>query len=212
VRQPNTFSLTGNSTATGGYIVQTNVNIGQARASGIDLQTTYRLDLGGLGNLRFNLNGSYLLKLETTPIPGEHTYDCSGLFGSTCQTVNPKWRHILSATWGFPFPLDVGANWRFISKVSYEGNTSDPTLNAAGQSVFGAYNDFNARMPNMSYLDLFASYEVYKGVQLRGGINNVLDKDPPLATYEITAGGAANAYSTYDQLGRQLYLAVTAKF
>ncbi len=212
VRQPNTFSLTGNSTTTGGFIIQTNVNIGQARASGIDVQTAYRLNLGGLGNLRFNLNGSYLLKLDTTPLPGEHTYDCSGLFGSTCQTVNPKWRHILSATWGFPFNLDVGANWRFISKVSYEGNSNDPTLNAAGQSVFGAYNEFDARLPNMNYLDLFASFEVYKGVQLRGGINNILDKDPPLATFEITSGGAANTYSTYDSLGRQLYLAVTAKF
>jgi iron complex outermembrane receptor protein len=213
VRQPNTFSLTGNAIATGGYIVQTNVNIGAAEAEGIDLQAAYKMDLpAGFGGLRFSMNGSYLIKNNTTPLPGAHTYNCAGLFGSTCQTVNPKWRHIMSATWATPWNVDAGLNWRFIGKVGYDGNDPDPTLNASGQNIFGAYNDFDKQLPNISYIDVFASYEVYKGIQIRGGINNVLDKDPPLATFEITSGGAANTYSTYDSLGRQLYLAVTAKF
>jgi len=45
VRQPNTGSLTGNALATGGYIKQTDVNIGAALVSGIDLQATYKLNL-----------------------------------------------------------------------------------------------------------------------------------------------------------------------
>ena len=213
VRQPNTFSLTGNSVATGGFIVQTNVNIGAAEAEGIDLQTAYHMDLpAGFGGLRINMNGSYLIKSNTTPLPGAHTYNCAGLFGSTCQTVNPRWRHILSLTWASPWNVDLGANWRFIGKVGYEGNDLDPTLNAAGQSVFAAYNDFDKQLPNFSYIDLFGSWNAYKGIQVRAGINNVLDKDPPLATFEITSGGAANTYSTYESLGRQLYVAVTAKF
>jgi iron complex outermembrane recepter protein len=213
VRQPNTFSLTGNAPSTGGYIVQTDVNLGQAEVEGIDLQTAYKYTLPeGWGTMRFNLNGSLLIKQDTTPYPGAHTYNCSGLFGSTCQTVSPRWRHILSTTWQTPWNADFGFNWRFIGKVGYEGNDPDPTLHAAGQSIFGAYNQFDAHLPNFSYIDIFATYNVYKGIQIRGGINNLLDKDPPLATFEITAGGAANTYSTYDQLGRQMYLAVTAKF
>ena len=89
VRQPNTFSLTGNAVATGGYIVQTNINVGANEISGIDLQTNYRLTLPGrLGKLAFALNGAYLLKSATTPLPGAHTYDCAGLFGSTCQPAH----------------------------------------------------------------------------------------------------------------------------
>lgn len=57
-----------------------------------------------------------------------------------------------------------------------------------------------------------ASWKPYKDIQIRGGINNVLDKDPPIMTSEITAGGAANTYETYDTLGRQLFVGVTAKF
>ena len=104
-------------------------------------------------------------------------------------------------------------NWRFIGKVGYDGNDPDPTLHAAEEAIFGAYNDFDKKLPNMSYIDLFAVWNTpFKGLTVRGGINNILDKDPPLATFEITSGGAANTYSTYDSLGRQLYLAFTAKF
>jgi outer membrane receptor protein involved in Fe transport len=49
-------------------------------------------------------------------------------------------------------------------------------------------------------------------VQLRAGVNNLFDKNPPIVTSEITAGGQANTYETYDTLGRQLYAAFTAKF
>ena len=67
---------------------------------------------------------------------------------------------------------------------------------------------------NGSYLlkDTITAYRgahtyVWKGVQIRGGINNLLDKDPPVVTSEIVSGGAANTYATYDLMGRQMYLA-----
>jgi iron complex outermembrane recepter protein len=212
VRQPNTFSLTGNAIATGGYINQVNVNIGAAEIAGIDLQTNYRLDLpASLGAVRFSLNGSYLLRSLTTPYIGAHTYDCAGLFGSTCQTVNPRWRHILTTTWSSPWNFDAGFNWRFIGKVGLDNNDPDPTLFEAVPQ-WQAYNTQAKQFPNMSYIDLFAEWHVLKQLDIRAGVNNVLDKDPPLASFEITAGGAANTYSTYDQLGRQLYIAFTAKF
>jgi iron complex outermembrane recepter protein len=59
---------------------------------------------------------------------------------------------------------------------------------------------------------LAATWHAYKGIEIRAGINNVLDKDPPLVTSEITSGGANNTYETYDTLGRQLFVAFTAKF
>ena len=211
IRNPNTFSLTGATIAGGGYIVQTDINVAAAEEAGIDLQLSYRLNLpAALGAVRFNLNGVYLQRNLTTPYAGAHTYDCAGLFGSTCQTVNPRWRHILNATWSTPWSVDLGANWRFIGKVGLDNNDLDETLHFAS---LGAYDTFDAHMPNISYLDLYAVWHTpLKGLEVRAGMNNVLDKDPPLATFEITAGGAANTYSTYDQLGRQMYIAFTAKF
>ena len=163
----------------------------------------------------FALNGAYLLETTTTPLPGAHTYDCAGLYGSTCQTVNPRWHHIFRTTWVTPWNVNTSLTWRYIGPVQLDNNDPDPSLHFAVTSwAFSApgYNTFNARLPSMSYLDLAATWQALDNLEIRAGINNILDKDPPLATFEITAGGAANTYSTYDALGRQLFLAFTAKF
>jgi len=209
VRNPANGGLNGSSVASGGYIVQTNQNLGAQMIEGIDLDASYKLPLPGFGNALFTINGSYLIKDDITPYKGAHTYDCSGLFGAVCQTVTPKWRHVARASWETPWDVDLTLSWRYIGKVAQDQNSSDPTLNFAS---FGVYDLVNREIPGYSYLDLAVAWNVYRGIQIRGGVNNLLDKDPPVVTSEITAGGAANTYETYDLLGRQVYLAVTAKF
>ena len=61
----------------GGYISGTAVNVGAGELDGIDLQATYNLPLSrlgapdGYGDLQFNFIGSELLKVTTTPQPGD---------------------------------------------------------------------------------------------------------------------------------------------
>jgi outer membrane receptor protein involved in Fe transport len=105
--------------------------------------------------------------------------------------------------------VEISAFWRYIGKVSLDNNSFYPSL---AFSEFGAYNYFNARIPAYNYFDLSASWNVLKQLQLRAGVNNLFDKEPPLVTSEIIAGGQANTYETNDTLGRQLYVAFTAKF
>jgi outer membrane receptor protein involved in Fe transport len=210
VRQPKTGSLNGNSIAGGGYVIQKNYNLGTAVNSGVDVQLNYKLDLPrALGDVVFGLNGTYLLHDEMTPLPGSPTYDCAGLFGFTCQTVNPRWRHQLRATWETPWHVSASLTWRYIGAVSQDNNSSDPTLH---YSTFNGYDHVNATIPAFNYLDLEATWNVNKIVQIRAGANNLLDKDPPLINTDIVAGGAANTYSTYDLFGRQLFLAFSARF
>jgi iron complex outermembrane receptor protein len=209
-RQPGTGSLTGNAVATGGFFIQKNYNLGTALVSGIDLQLNYHADLPqGFGGLQFELNGAYLQHLETTALPGTHTYDCAALFGFTCQTINPRWHHIFRTTWQMPWDISASATWRYIGAVSQDNNSGDPTLHFA---TWGAYDYFNAKIPSFSYLDLEATWNVNKILQIRAGANNVLDKDPPLVDSLIVSNGAANTYSLYDLFGRQLFVAFTAKF
>jgi outer membrane receptor protein involved in Fe transport len=217
VRQHNTGGLTGNNIAGGGYIIQQNLNIGGAEVSGVDVQTAYKLSLPGeKGALAFALNGAYLLTQKTTPLPGAHTYDCAGLYGNTCGTVNPHWHHNLRTTWSTPWNFDVAMTWRFLSPVKLDNNDSDPTLHGAEwqdpATGLPRYKTFGARFPSFSYFDLAGIWNMTDDIQLRAGINNVMDKDPPLGTVEVVGGGAANTYSTYDAMGRQMFLSFTAKF
>ena len=204
--------LTGNSIGSKGYIIQTDVNIGANVVSGVDLQASYKLGLGaGWGSMAFDLNGAYLIQTTTTAQPGSPTFDCVGLFGATCQTVNPRWHHILRTMWNTPWDVTASLTWRFIGPVSLDNNSAQPGL-AGAEYGTGVIDYFNARIPGYSYLDLAASWNIGERTELRAGINNLLDKDPPIVTADLVAGGAANTYETYDTLGRQIYVAFKAKF
>jgi outer membrane receptor protein involved in Fe transport len=208
VRQPQTFSLQGASVANGGYIVQTSQNIAAAETGGIDLQGAYRLDFDKHGSLTLAWAASHMLSNETTPYVGAHTYDCAGLFGLLCQTVNPTWRHVMRATWATPKGVSATLSWRHISEVKEDNNDSDPTLN---ESSFAGFDPFNAKIGAQNYFDLAATYGIKK-IELRAGINNILDKEPPLLGSEIVGGGSPNTYSTYDMFGREIFMAFNVKF
>jgi iron complex outermembrane recepter protein len=211
VRSFNTGGLTGASIASGGYFIQTDVNIGSVLESGIDLQLNYKFDLPpGFGSIAAELNGSYLQHLDSTPYVGAHTYDCAGLFGFTCQTINPRWHHIFRTTWETAWGVSASATWRYIGSVSQDNNTNDPTLHLSSPN--GVFDDFNAKISSFSYLDLEATWQVNRILQLRAGANNVLDKDPPIINNIIVQGGGANSYDAYDLFGRQVFVAFTAKF
>jgi iron complex outermembrane recepter protein len=200
-------SLSGSSVATGGYIVQTNLNIGAVAVKGIDVQAAYKHPLPmNLGSMSYVFAGSELLSSTTIQYPGAPEYDCVGLFGPACQTVNPRWRHNLRASWETPWNVEFSALWRFIGPVTLDNNSNQPLIGG------GTYDSFDARMPGMNYLDLFASWKILDNIQVRAGVNNVFDKDPPIVSSNVVASGAANSFPTYDQLGRQLFLAFTAKF
>jgi outer membrane receptor protein involved in Fe transport len=206
VRNPVTGGLnTVGTIAQGGYVVQTNVNVGAALVSGIDVQMNYNHDLpAGFGNIAFELNGSYLQHFDSTPTPGAHTYDCAGYFGFTCQTVNPRWHHIFRTTWTTPWNVSAAITWRFIGPVSEDSNSPDPTLHFSNSNY--NYDFVNAHIPGYNYFDLEAAWHVAKFATIRAGVNNVLDKDPPLINTRAVPGGEANTIDVYDMFGRQLFV------
>ncbi len=210
-------SLVGATVAGGGYFLQKDFNLGVSIVSGFDLGANYRHALpGNWGSLSAAFNGAYLWHSIETPYPGSGSFDCAGLFGSTCNSttqgsVNPRWRHNLRVTWETPLDVLLSAQWRFIGPSLFDNNSNNPLLHFAEE---GAYDQYNARIPGYSYLDLTAVWRVMKQLELRVGVNNVLDKDPPLVpSADITANsGPANSFAAYDYLGREVFMAFTLKF
>jgi iron complex outermembrane receptor protein len=211
VRAPSGI-LFGTAVAGGGYIDAANANLGAAETSGIDFQAAYNLALNTLGlgersgDLQFSFIGSELIKQTTTPAPGLHVYDCAGLFGPTCQTVSPKWRHTLRASWKSPWDLMLSAQWRYIGSTSYEANTSDETLSN------GRQDNYDAKLKAVSYFDLTGVWKVTSDFTVRAGVNNVFDKDPQILDSAIVSAGLPNTYPTYDLLGRTMFVSFTANF
>src|SRR6185437_9882166 len=139
------------------------------------------------------------------------SYDCAGLFGPTCNgSVNPTWRHNLRVTWEMPWRLQLSAQWRFIARAGFDNNS--PQIALQNQEI-GFFDPVLTHIPNYSYLDLAAHWRVTQHVQVRAGVNNVLDKDPPfLPSVDINTAGSLNTLPAYDIVGREVYLALRATF
>jgi outer membrane receptor protein involved in Fe transport len=188
-------SITGNSVATGGFLVGTFENIASAGVYGVDLQTSYQTDLadlgvGNIGELAFHLSGT-LTTADKSATPGQASTDCTGQFGTTCGSPLPKWRHVFRTTWTSPWDFDVSLQWRFFGGV--------------------VQDDRSSRIPAISYFDLSGTWNVYENLELRAGINNIFDKDPPLVQFTVAGTGTPNTYNTYDLLGREVFIAFTGK-
>ena len=202
----------GSQLPAGGYIVGTYVNEGFQHNRGLDFDLNYKRNLGelvpalnGLGAVSLNLTATYLLQ-DTTFIvsPG---FDCAGLFGATCGNPAPTWRHTLRTTWDTPWGASVSVAWRYLSSVTYDGNSSNPLLNS------GSFDAIDNRIPAYSYIDLSTAYTLWDKYTLRVGVNNLMDKDPPVVGLNLeTAGANGNSYATYDTLGRMIFMSFSAKF
>jgi iron complex outermembrane receptor protein len=137
------------------------------------------------------------------------SYDCAGYFGNTCGVPVPKLKGKMRFTYETPVQgLGVSAQWRRIGAVLNEQLSPNQLLQGNPPDQF-------KRLPQENYLDLSASYTVNKTVSLLLGINNVLDKDPPLVSTNAfpTAFVNGNSYvGTYDSLGRYMFANITLNF
>lgn len=202
-----------------GFVNLTEVNASSLKTSGIDVNTDYRVSLsdwhlGDHGSLDFNFTGTYVHNLTTT-FPGEPSFDCAGLYGVTCGTPTPKWRHQFRISWTTPWNLTLSANWRYLSPTSLDFNTSNPSLQ---DKHFKDLFPTDAHIPAFSYFDVSFQYKFENRYTIRGGVNNIFDRTPPLLdtnSFGIAAPafGNANTYpQVFDPLGRVLFVGLTADF
>jgi len=199
-----------------GFVQAGTANIGSVGTKGIDLGANYRMKMAGMGSLDIKMDGTYMQTSFVENVPGLGQYDCVGYFGATCGSPTPEWRHKLRATWSTPWSFDVSATWRRFGKTQQEGFSTDPQLDARDGAGVVQVNPVEYKMGSRNYLDLNASYAITKKISVSGGINNLFDKDPPLASTNATAAaGAANGNGypqVYDSNGRFIYLNLTARF
>ena len=215
-----------------GYVIDPLSNNGSLQTKGFDIELSYAFDLGRAGKLRTSLVGTkanayYVVPLQSHPETG---FDCIGYYGNTCGAPNYKWRHTMNATWMTPWHgTDVTVSWRYFGKATVDGLSTNPNLSVDGSTnpaaclqtdstgapIPGLYciSNTDAHLKAWSYLDLSASFQVNDKTTMRIGINNVLDKDPPIIGSSNLGGGNGNTWpSYYDALGRYIFGQVSVQF
>ena len=191
-----------------GRVIGTQVNLGSIKTSGVDLAVNYNHPLGSMGTLGITFIGTWLRSLEIEEIPGRGSYECKGLYGiNKCGVPNPEWRHKLRFNWSMPWNVEAAITWRYMDKVLDQRTSSNPQLR-------GTPHPLTRELEAQNYIDMSGSWMATKWLTLRAGVNNILDRDPPLTDQQgPSVFGNNNTFpGTYDALGRKFFVNATLKW
>ena len=191
-----------------GFVDDRTTNTGSLTASGIDINGDYRVNIGA-NKLRWQFVGTWIDKLLTQPLTNGFEYDCAGYYGTTCGNPNPKFRFNTNLKLTTADKFGVTVRWRYFSAGKVDGISPDPNL--GGNAPTGNVDE---HIKAYNYFDLLFSLPIKETATFRIGVNNVFDKDPPLIS-QANLGGFGNGNTfpgTYDQLGRYIFVNLTADF
>jgi iron complex outermembrane recepter protein len=202
-----------------GYIISTNQNTGYLQTKGYDFEVNYRFKLsdvawGGMavpdwGAVSMNFLGTYTESFVDQPVTGGGTYNCAGLYGPVCGNPDPHWRHKMRITWTTPWNFDISGQWRYVGGVKLDTNEGNPLL------ANGYFDAVDGHLRGYNYFDMSGNWRVKDGLTVRAGVSNIFDTDPPIVATAACQTGVCNGNTypgVYDALGREFFLALTAKF
>ncbi len=187
-----------------GFIVDTNVNAGSLTTQGIETSAGYTYRSDSIGTIGLSFNGTYVDKFTSDKVGTK--FDCAGLYGAQCGYPMSKWRHQARLSLTTLGGIGLSGNWRHLSATKFERTSGDADL-------AGPFFANDGRVKAQDYFDLAATIRVADKVTYRLGVNNVLDKTPPILSATaspIGSFGNGNTYpGIYDALGRYLFVGLT---
>jgi iron complex outermembrane recepter protein len=212
---PNSFFCNNFQRGTGGGIGAVNLsytNSGAFSTSGLDVQLDWKVDLadtglGVPGRVSVNMVFNRLLSLKSSPFYSGVPVASRTAFREYADTLLApdnglsangayKWKNLAN----FNYSLDrynVGLQWQHLPSIS-SGTT-------------------NTGAPSYDLFGLSGGVELSANVQLRVGVDNLLDKAPPITNVNpspvgVALPGGGVSANNFDILGRRFYVGVTSKF
>lgn len=163
-------------------------NLGELRTRGVDLQASWRSGATPAGNFGVAMDGTYVAKYDYQRERGGRFIDAVGRYSDNAPIF--RWQHSLNFSWGMgPWSATLGNRY----KSGY--TDQDGVRKVAAYSIF----------------DLSASWSGIKGLTLTAGVQNLMDKDPPVSGQTTTFQRGYDPRFT-DPIGRAFMLRATYKF
>ena len=193
-------------TRTGNTISRVSVspfNFAEREAEGIDLEASYRFDLGG-GQMTIRGVGTYYLKNYENngiDVPTERAGENSNLNGRSV----PRFIYRATATWTND-PLTIQLTGRGLTGGKYDNAWVECTSGCPASSI-NSRTINNNHIAGSTYFDLAVTYDLAQlpGTQLFVNVVNILNRDPAIVAYGPAGtayGNPATHQGLYDILGR----------
>ena len=185
-------------------------NLNRLHARGLDVELRYTHGAGA-GTLDCSLLATRMAKLATTDITGI-TIDRAGVTGNNVSGGGaglPRWNvnGLVTYTRG---PLSMSLEGRFIDDGLFDSTLIGPEQDGYNVNLPTSIN--TNHVASAVYVNLGARYKLPSssswGVELFAGVQNLLDRDPPVAP---SNQGATNMI-LFDPLGRAYRAGVRVQF
>jgi len=194
-----TFDATGQPTS----LLAPTLNIGAFQNIGLDGVLSYTTGLDGIGltgiRSATSFSGTYYLHAYVDTGSGTGRIDRAGENTQANLGATPRFRGNLSQTFSTD-TLSLTAQLIYISK-----GKQDVTYNTSPATTI---NDNH--VPAVAYLNAYGSYKVGPHYEMFFAIDNLLDRDPPVAPYSVLSQQTNGIY--YDKIGRAFRVGVTVRY
>jgi outer membrane receptor protein involved in Fe transport len=178
-------------------------NLGELKTDGVEIQGHWGIpllqeQLGGKFYIDTAL--SWLRSYEVQLVPGTPFTDYTGV---SVGSANPG-----------AVPPRAAPDWRALTTLGFKGKSFGGGLRwrhqASMDDVSAVLTPNNAQVgvPAYSLWDLFATARFGEHLEIRGGVNNLFDKEPPFVASSQTGIDVA----LYDVIGRTYYVGLRASF
>lgn len=157
------------------YIITTTDNLGDIKASGIDLAFNASTNVSEIGRFALSLNGTYLTTWKQQLVAGGEYYSALGRYSQELNFPVPRWQHVVQLGWQ-QGPWQANLFNRF--KSGYDDQNDPEALldESFANNKVGSWNVF----------DLTASYTGFKGLTLTAGVLNMFGEKPPFSNQGAT--------------------------
>jgi len=175
------------------FVSLTLQNSGFLQLEGFDLIANYNREFMG-GKLNIDYLATFTDKNDFLAFEGADVIECAGKFGLVCGEPIPEYKHRTTFRWTKD-DLTVQFLWRYVGETTDDDDTVDY---------------FVETLDGTNYFDTAVSYNITENFSITGGIDNLLDEDPPILGDNQEQ---ANTYpATYDVFGRTYYVSLKATF
>jgi outer membrane receptor protein involved in Fe transport len=199
-------------------------NKGRAKVEGVDLQLNWStMALGGGFNINSVMN--YNLKSQTQDTSASPTFDWAGTSGCALQIQCQGFTYRIFTTVNyFHGPWSLSLRHQYWPSIN-PGPCATPLVTPTSCTNALATGGGNGVSSTYQLFALSGSYRFGDKYTLRVGIDNLLDKDPPMvngnplnqpypipATHFGTGFPPSTLAGTYDPLGRRGFVSFTMEF
>ena len=173
-------------------IDQTNLNTGETKLAGLDVDLKWRLPTEGFGRFTLGFSGTYFIKYDTQNPDGTFSPNVGNLTNATTGGVIPRLKTYQFVNWSSgPWDTTLGLNWQ--------------------SGYWDVPGDFERRVSPYETYDAQVTWSGVKGLRLTLGAKNLLDSDPPYTNQSFSfQSGYDPQYA--DPRGRFVYVRAAYAF